>query len=56
MAGLGYQPSVYDAEGDVLKPFESSNAFFAGGNKNLYFVGATAAHSSRNAVAIIGTT
>lgn len=38
MTALDYQARVYDAERDVLKPFDSSDAFFAGGNKNLYFV------------------
>jgi FkbM family methyltransferase len=39
MTGLDYQARVYDAERDVLKSFEGSDAFFAGGNKNLYFAG-----------------
>jgi FkbM family methyltransferase len=38
MAGLDYGAKVYDAERDALIPFEGRNAFFAGGNKNLYFV------------------
>jgi FkbM family methyltransferase len=38
MAALNYGAKVYDAERDALIPFEGRNAFFAGGNKNLYFV------------------
>jgi FkbM family methyltransferase len=38
MKGLDYQARVYDAERGALIPFEGSSAFFAGANKNLYFV------------------
>jgi FkbM family methyltransferase len=38
LKGLDYQAMVYDAERDALTPFKGNDEFFAGGNKNLYFV------------------
>jgi hypothetical protein len=38
MEGFGYRPAMYVARLDMILPIGSADNFFAGGNKNMYFL------------------